>query len=1086
MCFETTENRLHFPLKTILIQVLIFGLLFFLAAVTPAAAQTCTGIPDQECAVLYALYDGTGGSQWTDNTNWLTAETVNNWYGVTVDNGHVIEISLIENGLAGPIPPELGTLSSLEGLYFQFNGLTGTIPPELGNLDNLEWLHLQRNSLTGSIPPELADMSSLEWLYLNQNDLTGEIPPELGSLSNLIRLNVYNNNLSGSIPPELGNLSNLYYLDLYGNNLTGTIPPELGNLPNIFWLYLHNNELSGTIPPELGTLTSLDTLSLYRNNLTGTIPPELGNLANLESLRLGDNNLTGAIPTELSNLANLEELTLYINSLSGEIPAELGSLPEFYALDLHGNNLTGEIPPELGNLAKLEYLYLQENSLIGEIPPELGDMSSLILLNLDSNDLTGELPPELGNLTNLSILGISYNKLSGEIPAEFGSMESLRNLAMLSNNLTGEIPSELGNLTELETLWLPDNSLTGEIPPELGDLAKLEWLMLYSNSLSGDLPDFLAALPDNVDLRWNCLSASDPAVLSAMEAKHSNKFMSTQTVAPENVSAETAESSGTLENRVEISWDPISYIADDGGYQVYYQKGSSPDYYYYGMTADKETSSMMVSNLEPGVDYTFHVNTVTRAHTNNYNALESPDSETDSAISGTLSRAFIPVWKQAAEYFTGVVVSNFGDTSFGLNLAAYDSAGILEPLPLVQNPAFTTVGAGLQESKLGWEYFQGDPYHEDFSWIELGADNSNKMGSIFLYGVNDTRMLDGAESQSAYAKKLYFTRPLDDGFFLGRGPEIQMCIVNPTDDEVTVTCTLKGYNGESSRSHTIPSMGFLTGDSEDLTNPGHGLYNAYMEIEVTEGAGVVGFSRIEFPGIRTALGMNAVEPSSSKKFYSAQLAHGMNIVTHLKLVNTSDSNRTVTLTAIGDDGMPLADPVQVYMSESRTYSTNLGTLFGLDGPGIDTGSLVVETDGSGIIGDIVFANGDTLEYAMSLLLQDKLFQEAVFNHIANLPTVFTGFAFYNPGEETATVLIEAFDAEAGDKVAEKTLILDPGERIARTLTDSDIWPAFPTQSGGYIRIQSDQPIAGQQLFGDRDLRYMAAVPPTTRVEAMFD
>ncbi|MCK5794841.1 MAG: fibronectin type III domain-containing protein, partial [Anaerolineales bacterium] len=656
---------------------------------------------------------------------------------------------------------------------------------------------------------------------------------------------------------------------------------------------------------------------------------------------------------------------------------------------------------------------------------------------------------------------------------------------ILSNNLSGEIPAELGNLTNLETLWLLDNSLTGEIPSELGDLPKLKWLMLYSNSLSGDLPDFLAALPANVDLRWNCLSASNPAVLSAMEGKHSNRFMSTQTVAPENVSAETAEASGILENRAEISWDPISYVADDGGYQVYYKKGSSSDYYYYGMTADKETSSMMVSNLEPGVDYTFHINTVTRAHTNNYNELQSPDSNTDSAVSGTLSRAFIPVWKQAAEYFTGVVISNFGDTGFGLNLAAYDSAGILEPTPLLQNPVSITVGAGLQESKLGWEFFNGDPNHEDFSWIELGADNSNKMGSIFLFGVNDTRMLDGAESQSAYAKKLYFTRPLDDGFFLGRGPEIQMCIVNPTDDEVTVTCTLKGYNGKSSKTHTIPSMGFLTGDSEYLTNPGHGLYNAYMEIEVTEGAGVVGFSRIEFPDIRTALGMNAVEPSSAKKFYSAQLAHGMNIVTHLKLVNTSDSNRTVTLTAIGDDGTPLADPVQVYMSGSRTYSTNLGTLFGLDGPGIDTGSLVVETDGSGIIGDIVFANGDTLEYAMSLSLQDKLFEEAVFNHISNLSTVFTGFAFYNPGEETATVLIEAFGTN-GTIVSEKTLILDPGERIARTLTDSDIWPAFPTQSGGYIRIQSDQPIAGQQLFGDRDLRYMAAVPPTTRAEDMFN
>ncbi|MFH1965065.1 MAG: hypothetical protein ABIJ42_05930, partial [Acidobacteriota bacterium] len=220
--------------------------------------------------------------------------------------------------------------------------------------------------------------------------------------------------------------------------------------------------------------------------------------------------------------------------------------------------------------------------------------------------------------------------------------------------------------------------------------------------------------------------------------------------------------------------------------------------------------------------------------------------------------------------------------------------------------------------------------------------------------------------------------------------------------------------------------------------------------------------------------------------YSAQLAHGLNIVTSLRLVNTAGVTRNVTLTAIGDDGSPLADPVQIAITSRRIYSADLGTLFGLEGGSvITTGSLVVESDGAGVIGDIIFAEGDTLEYAMSLSLQGTLFQEAVFNHISNLPTVFTGFAFYNPGDATATVLIEAFGTD-GVKAAEKTLILGPGERIARTLTDADIWPGFGEQSGGYIRIQSDQPIAGQQLFGDRALRYMAAIPPTTRVEGMFD
>jgi len=462
----------------------------------------------------------------------------------------------------------------------------------------------------------------------------------------------------------------------------------------------------------------------------------------------------------------------------------------------------------------------------------------------------------------------------------------------------------------------------------------------------------------------------------------------------------------------------------------------------------------------------------------------STDSETASIETGTYSRTFIPIWKQAPEYWTGVVASNFGDSTFNLDLAAYGSAGALETLG--QNPASLPVGPGLQKSLLGCEFFQGDPWHKNLSWIELGADGTGKMGSIFLFGASDTKMLDGAESQSAYARKLYFTRPLDEGFFEGWDPEIQMSIVNPTDEAVTVRCILRGSNGKAENTYAIPSRGFISGDAKDLIGVGHGIVNGFIEIEVTEGLGVTGFSRIEFPGVSTALGMNAVQTTASRKFYSAQLAHGMNIVTNLRLVNTSAKTRNVTLSAIGDSGSRLADPITVEIPGKQIYSADLGTIFGLEGDGaVTTGSLVVEADGNGIIGDIIFAEGDTLEYAMSLPLQERLFTEAVFNHIANLPTVFTGFAFFNPGDETASVLIEAIGTD-GKKVEEKMIILGPGERIARTLTDPDVWPEFGEQSGGYIRIQSDQPIAGQQLFGDKSLRYMAAIPPTARIEPMFD
>ena len=100
--------------------MLLVLLLFFVAS-SPGLAQTCTGIPDAECQTLYALYNGTGGDQWTDNTNWLSTQPADDWYGVTIESGHVTVVELFKNGLTGPLPSEVENLNSLEWLHLNLN-----------------------------------------------------------------------------------------------------------------------------------------------------------------------------------------------------------------------------------------------------------------------------------------------------------------------------------------------------------------------------------------------------------------------------------------------------------------------------------------------------------------------------------------------------------------------------------------------------------------------------------------------------------------------------------------------------------------------------------------------------------------------------------------------------------------------------------------------------------------------------------------------------------------------------------------------------------------------------------------------------
>ena len=338
---------------------------------------------------------------------------------------------------------------------------------------------------------------------------------------NVTSISFSNNGLNGQIPAALGNLTGLQHLYLYQNQLSGSIPAALGSLISLKYLYLISNQLSGSIPPELGNLTSLEVLSLRGNLLTGNIPIEIRNLPNLQYLSLGDNHLTGNIPDWLENMTNLQALQLDGNQLSGGVPAWLGNMTTLVDLSLGNNPLGGSIPAQLGRLTNLQFLDLTTNQLSGGIPPELGDLTKLRLLWLNLNQLDGGIPPQLGNLNSLQGLYLDNNLLSGSIPAE------------------------LGNLSSLRIIWLNGNRLSGEIPMTLN---------------LTNLPNMYA---DSSEFGWNALTSSNPEVRSLLTFADPG-WESTQTTTPTNFAVGTVTS-----DSVQLTWTPITYIGDSGGYEVW-------------------------------------------------------------------------------------------------------------------------------------------------------------------------------------------------------------------------------------------------------------------------------------------------------------------------------------------------------------------------------------------------------------------------------------------------------------------------------------------------------------------------------------
>ena len=276
------------------------------ATPTPESRNT----PQSDRAALTAFYEATGGPNWTNNTNWLTDQPIDTWFGVTTDEtGRVVELGLFGNNLRGEIPTEVSELFSLSVLALWDNQLNGEIPAELGNLANLKSLFLDANDLSGKIPAELSNLNSLTELWLGGNRLTGCLP------------DVSHIDLRLTPCAEWNALVALY--DSTGganwtNDATWLIDKPLGEWygittnPNgqIIQLDLSNNQLNGEIPVELGKISNLARLFLFGNSLNGKIPAELGNLSGLKRLFIGGNILSGCIPDGLKDVPNNDLLAV--------------------------------------------------------------------------------------------------------------------------------------------------------------------------------------------------------------------------------------------------------------------------------------------------------------------------------------------------------------------------------------------------------------------------------------------------------------------------------------------------------------------------------------------------------------------------------------------------------------------------------------------------------------------------------------------------------------------------------------------------------------------------------------------------------
>ena len=124
---------------------------------------------------LVALYNATGGSNWTYNTGWLQSP-VSIWPGVILNSsGRVTDLVLYQNNLNGSVPSSLNNLTQLSILELGANQLSGTLPLTYNFLNSLSYLDISGNNYTFTalepVVNDLASNSNIQFSYSPQNNI---------------------------------------------------------------------------------------------------------------------------------------------------------------------------------------------------------------------------------------------------------------------------------------------------------------------------------------------------------------------------------------------------------------------------------------------------------------------------------------------------------------------------------------------------------------------------------------------------------------------------------------------------------------------------------------------------------------------------------------------------------------------------------------------------------------------------------------------------------------------------------------------------------------------------------------------------
>ncbi|GGD07541.1 hypothetical protein GCM10011368_06840 [Hyunsoonleella pacifica] len=352
--------------------------------------NSCT-VPQSEIDALEAFYNSTNGLNWTNPTPWNFEEgDVCNWFGITVENNHVVGIQAPyidgtwDIGLSGTLPKELENLPYLKYLEIPDNELSGPIPPELGNLTNLKRIDfgMNRGNLYGPIPSEWGNLDLEKLVFGTNAFIFSDFENEHVTYSQKPGI-LYSYSPQAKVDEE----ETIYVLE----NGSFSISTELSSESNNYqWFFSNDNGITFNPIGENsrvfnGGAASAANTGIYYFTATNSIVTGLTLERHKVTVVLDELDTCGLpknVRTILSEFYDATNGDQWINNTNWKDP----NVP---VCDWYG--ISTDINPNTG-ITRISGLNLSNNNLEGYIPQTFAnlDVNTRASIDLSNNKLRGE------------------------------------------------------------------------------------------------------------------------------------------------------------------------------------------------------------------------------------------------------------------------------------------------------------------------------------------------------------------------------------------------------------------------------------------------------------------------------------------------------------------------------------------------------------------------------------------------------------------------------------------------------------------------------------------------------------------------